>query len=375
MGFVRILCRRVLPPFVLAIAIFVGWIFSKPMNMGVLFSTMIPVMQGHLPPTIFGHGRMAGTPPVPPDMIAQPRPAGELFLTLPGGKMMPQSGLGMCCRASAYDDVLVRRTVTWYLLLGGRHIDGAHLYLNHRAVGQGIRDAMERGVRREEIFVTTKLFPTTYGYNSTLSTVPTFLDELGLSYVDLVLMHAPISALSRECRRAGMSSQQCLRGTWLALSELRERGVMRNVGVSNFEVSHLKEMQAFSEDGGLAPIAVNQFQWNVFSSPGAQAIYDHCVESGIAITAYYSLGSSFQRAEVEAVETLREIAAKHDQPISAIMLRWSLQKGVAVIPGSGNPEHMKQNLNAYSFTLDEADMEMIDELRHDAKAQKLYRVA
>ena len=99
------------------------------MKLGYLFATVIPLMQKKLPPTIVGHGKMSGgTPPVPDDMKPQQRPSNERFLDLPGGDhRMPMNGIGMCCRYSAYDDVLVRRTILWYLLLGGRHIDGAHL--------------------------------------------------------------------------------------------------------------------------------------------------------------------------------------------------------------------------------------------------------
>ena len=113
------------------------------------------------------------------------RPDNEMFLDLPGGFKMPQEGLGMCCRATAYDDVLVYRSVLWYLLLGGRHIDGAHLYLNHKAIGEALAEAIRRGVKREEIFVTTKIFPTQFGYESSLEMVNKYVEELGLDYIDL----------------------------------------------------------------------------------------------------------------------------------------------------------------------------------------------
>ena len=83
-------------------------------------------------------------------------------------------------------DVLVYRTVLWYLLLGGRHIDGADLYLNHKAIGKAIREAMNRGVSREEIFMTTKTFPTEFGRDSVMEILPQYLEDLGLDYIDLV---------------------------------------------------------------------------------------------------------------------------------------------------------------------------------------------
>ena len=98
---------------------------------------------------------------------------------------MPAQGLGMCCRASAYDEETVRRTVLWYLLLGGRHIDTADLYLNHRGVGKGIKEAISRGIPRSEIFVTTKFPARFFGFKTSQNSVNRYLEELGLEYVDL----------------------------------------------------------------------------------------------------------------------------------------------------------------------------------------------
>mmetsp|Transcript_30585 Transcript_30585/g.61976 ORF Transcript_30585/g.61976 Transcript_30585/m.61976 type:complete len:392 (-) Transcript_30585:57-1232(-) len=367
MGFVRILFGRVIPIIVVAAAIFVGWLSTAPLAWGKFFATVMPLTAGRLPPTIVGHGRMEGTPPVPDDMMPQPRPLNEMFQTLPGGYKMPMCGLGMCCRYSAYDDVLVRRTVLWYLLLGGRHIDGAHLYLNHKAIGLGIRDAISRGVPREEVFLTTKIFPSHYGYNKVLETVPTYLEELGLDYIDMVLMHAPKMPLIRnDCTKAGLSDTECRQETWRALSELREKGVMRNIGVSNFAMGHMKEI----EELGLAPIADHQFQWNTFSPPEIQKTFDYCRQKNITVTAYYSLGGSLQHAQAATVDTLEQLAAKYDKSVAQLMLRWSMQKGAVVIPGTGNPDHMKENLEVYAFQISPLDMEAIDELKNTEAASK-----
>ena len=105
---------------------------------------------------------------------------------------MPQIGLGMCCRPTAYDHVLVERSILWFLLMGGRLIDGAHVYLNHRAIGRGIKEAVKRGVPREEVFVTTKIAPTHFGYNTTKNLVPTFLEELdATNHFDIALLDCP----------------------------------------------------------------------------------------------------------------------------------------------------------------------------------------
>jgi diketogulonate reductase-like aldo/keto reductase len=369
----RVFWSRILPVMVIASALFIGWLARHELPEGLFFATIIPLTKGKLPPSIFGHGRMVGTIPVPPDLKPSPRPENEMFLELPGGYLMPQNGLGMCCRPTAYDDELVRRTVLWYLLSGGRLIDGAHLYLNHKAIGEGIRNAMSRGIPREEIFVTTKIFPRHFGYNTTKETVPTYLDELGLDYIDLVLMHAPktLAYMTTECSKLGLTQQECRAETWKGLSELRQEGIVRNVGVSNFAVKHLEDIEALN----LAPIAVNQFQYNPWAPDHIVETFEYCQKHNIAVTAYYSLAGAFQYSTAETVETLHDLAAKHNKSVAQIMLRWALQINAAVIPGTGNPKHMRENLDVYSFSLSEEDMSAIDRLRTDESAKKFFYMA
>ena len=111
------------------LAWFAEWILTAPIPEGRLFATLIPVANGRLPPTMFGGWKYSPVPPVPDDLKPSPRPGGEMFLSLPGGKM-PANGLGLCCRASAYDDESVTRSVMWYLLKGGRHLDTAQASWN-----------------------------------------------------------------------------------------------------------------------------------------------------------------------------------------------------------------------------------------------------
>jgi len=363
-----ILLSRVL----ILLALCVGWLNRGPTWEARFFATLIPVAKGYLPPTLVGHGWMRGTPPVPDDMHPEPRPKGELFLKLPGGARMPQNGLGMCCRPTAYDDVLVERSVLWYLLMGGRHIDGAHLYLNHEAIGKGIRQAMERGVPRSEIFLTTKIWPNFYGRNSTKEVVPTFLKELGVDYIDMILMHAPapigsFNGLSKECNKAGLSNTECRQETFAALSELRKEGLVRNVGVSNFITRQIKELQ---EIKGAAPIANNQIQFNPWLSDEWMETAEYCRESKIAITGYNSLGGFLEHKKTHTIEVLTTLAEKYQKTVAQIMLRWALQKGTTVIPGTGNPKYMRENLSIYGFKLSKEDVQAIDELRTAEEMKK-----
>ena len=122
MGVLHFLVTRLLTVTVVFLAMTVGWLAQSHLPLGRLFATIVPLFKGIMPPSVVGHGKMKGTPTVPDDLQPQPRPTGELFLDLPDSNdKMPAAGLGMCCRPTAYDDVLVRRTITWYLLQGGTH--------------------------------------------------------------------------------------------------------------------------------------------------------------------------------------------------------------------------------------------------------------
>ena len=322
-------------------------------------------MKGIPPPAIFGHGKMKGTPPVPDDLSPQPRPNDEMFLTLPGtGDQMPQNGLGMCCRPTAYDHELVYRTVLWYLLLGGRHIDGAQIYLNNKAVGRAVREAIRRGVPRSEIFITTKISPTHYGYESAIKVVKSELEDLGLEYIDLFLLHFPTFApmIGSPCSKEGKSASQCRIETWNALSELRAQGLIRNVGVSNFVQKHIQELEELTD---VAPVANNQIHFNPFVPEEVHETVKYCNERNITITAYFPLGGSWQRDLVE--KKLSGLSNELGKSVTQIMLRWSIQSGCAIIPGTGNPDHMKENLDVYDIQLSDDVIRQIDELKYDAK--------
>lgn len=242
-------------------------------------------------------------------------------------------------------------------------------YLNHRAIGLGIKDAMARGVPREEIFVTTKLFPSFFGYDKAKSTVPKFLEELDLDYVDLVLMHGPGAMpplIQSSCTRNGTSPSDCRKETWTALSELREQGIMRNVGVSDFAVKHTEDLAGLG-----APIANNQFQFNPMVPDTQHRAYEYCQRNNITVTAYYSLAGTFEKSKTETLELFNRLKAKYGgRSVSQILLRWAIQMKAAVIPGTGNPDHMRENLDVYNFEISPEDMDALNELKHEEEVAK-----
>jgi diketogulonate reductase-like aldo/keto reductase len=310
------------------------------------------------------------TPEVPADLKAVARPANEMFFKLAGGDQMPASGLGLCCRPTAYHQESVKHTVLWYLLQGGRLLDTAQLYFNHRAVGEGVNEAIARGVPRSEIFITTKIPPYLFGANSTTTWVSRMLKELNVSYVDLVLLHAPrpweaMAGLWAEER--DFSNYECKTGpscreaTWRALGAARQRGLIKNLGVSNFGMQHFEE---FKKSGALkvAPIAVNQLVYNPWVPEWEKDIVRYCLENNIVMTGYFSLGGAHSTGSTLAWADIADIAKQHKKSTAQILFRWSLQHGVAVIPGTGKPKHMKDNIQLYDFSLSEAEVAKIDKL-------------
>jgi alcohol dehydrogenase (NADP+) len=400
---------------VAVVGAFVGWVSTTWLPEGFVFASIIPLTAGMPPPPLWGPWETPLTPAVPDWLKPQPRPSGEMFLTLPGGGQMPANGLGMCCRPSAYDEETVRRSVLWYLLQGGRHIDTAQLNLNHKPIGAAITQAIERGVPRAEIWVTTKLHERFYdrGEETILGMVQEWLKELQVEYLDLALLHRPkpmIPLFVHKCT----NWTQCTASAWRALAKAKTKGYVRNIGVSNFDIDQLKEVQAL----GAAPIAVNQFMLNPFSPAWAFDIASFCKENGIAgvyphththahthahthththththICSYGFGGAggddehegahsqkvlstvilhrkstsslTFANVEQKAVseEVVQGIAFNNSISPAQVLLRWALQKGYSVIPGSGNPEHQKENLAIYSVTLTGEEMTKIDMLR------------
>lgn len=282
---------------------------------------------------------------------------------------MPANGLGMCCRPLAYDPESVYRQVLWYLLQGGRLIDTAQLYLNHRPIGQGIREAIARGVPRKEIFVTTKVNPKFYGESETASLIPRFLEELGLEYLDLVLLHAPktmIPIFPGAPASSGSTFAEKRASAWKGLSAMHAKGLVKDIGVSNFNKRQLEEIKALN----LAPIANNQFHFNPWVPEHMRETFEYCRANDISITAWASFqGTMFQHTQAFTTQVLKDMSSVHGKTVAQVLLRWAMQKGAGVIPGTGNPKHMKENLAVYDFELTADDMKKIDALASDPGAK------
>lgn len=308
------------------------------------------------------------TPPVPANLKPQARPKNEMFVELPGtGDKMPANGLGTCCRPSAYDHETMRRSALHFLLNGGRHIDTAQLYLNHKAIGEAIGEAILRGVPRSEIWVTTKLHERFYdrGEEVILGMVQEWMQELKVEYLDLVLLHQamPLLPIGHSCGNWSV----CREDAWRVLAKAKEKGWIKNIGVSNFNVQQLKELPVLEQ----APIAANQIAMNPFAPDWVHDVADYCKSKSIAIMAWAPLsGTTMQTKQAldhDIVEEVAENYKGHKPPTTAqVILRWALQKGFAIIPGSGNPQHQIENLEIYDFQLTSEEMDRIEHLQGHA---------
>ena len=369
MKLLRRLCLYPCALVVALIASLIGFCSQAHIPEGRMFATLIPLANGYLPATIVGHAwwdARTPTPRVPADLRPAARPDGEMSVPLLGtGDSFPMLGLGLCCRATAYDFHSVSRSVLWYLLKGGRHLDAAYLYMNNEAIGHAIAMAAARGVPRSELFVTSKLGPRFYSGDEPEVEVRTMLRQLGLKYLDLVLLHHPegFGPFGR-CRNG--TAVECRANAWTKLSALRDQGLIRNLGVSNFQVAQIEPLEKL----GLAPVTVNQIQYNPWAPDWQQAVVDYCQSKGIVVTAWSPFqGTMMQHASMFTVESLQEVARARQKTVAQVVLRWALQKGVVAIPGTSNPAHMEENLAVHSFELSAEEMAVIDGVRSDPKAK------
>ncbi len=228
-----------------------------------------------------------------------------------------------------------RNAVKWALEYGYRHVDTARIYGNEKDVGLGLR---ESGVPREEVFITTKLWNSDHGYEPALLACQESLSRLGLSYVDLYLIHWP------EPRTRGE--------TWKAMVKLHNDGKCRAIGVSNYTIRHLKELLGGSD---VVP-AVNQVEFHPFLFQ--KGLLDFCRASKIQLEAY----SPLTRAERLNHTKVLAIAAGHKRSPAQVLIRWSLQHGLVAIPKSIRRERILENSRVFDFSLTGEEMETLNSL-------------
>ncbi|KAI5117837.1 hypothetical protein M0805_005166 [Coniferiporia weirii] len=251
------------------------------------------------------------------------------------GHLMPIIGLGV------FENDSCLPACEAALKCGYRHIDTAEYYKNEADVGRAVR---ESGVPRENVFVTTKIYHPMHGHDATMRVVDESLAKFDLSYIDLYLIHSPLSGKEKRLE------------TYRALLARRDAGDIKSVGVSNYGVHHLEEIR----EAGLETPSVNQIELHPFCQQ--RNIVNYCGEHGIVVQAYCPLvRGDFSNA------VLQEVSKNTGRSPAQVLIRWSLQRAFIPLPKSASPERVVSNFDVFDFALCDADMMKLDAL-HQGKA-------
>lgn len=261
---------------------------------------------------------------------------------LKNGVQIPAIGFGTW---QTPDGTTAIKAVECAVRAGYRHIDTGAVYGNEKSVGEGI---VRSGISREEIFVTSKVWNTERGYDTTLRAFDKTLADLGLDYLDLYLIHWPATVHRFD------DWQRINADTWRAMEKLYREGKIRAIGVSNFLPHHLEALL----NGATVQPMVNQIEFH----PGfmQQECVAFCRSNGILVEAWSPLGTGRMLDN----ETLKTIAARYGKSVAQICIRWTLQHGVLPLPKSITPDRIRENLAVSGFVISVADMQVIDRMAY-----------
>ncbi|WP_247997595.1 aldo/keto reductase [Brucella tritici] len=249
------------------------------------------------------------------------------------GNHIPQLGYGVW---QVGNDEAVA-AVSEALKAGYRHIDTAAIYGNEEGVGDAIKSS---GIERGDIFLTTKLWNSEQGYESTLKAFDTSLKKLGTDYVDLYLIHWP------------MPSKDLFMETWRAFLKLKEEGRAKSIGVSNFRTADLERI---IKESGVTPV-LNQIELHPQFQQDELRLFHS--KHNIATEAWSPLG----QGKILEDATLKTIAEKHGKSVAQVILRWHIETGNIVIPKSVTPARIKENFDIFDFHLNGTDHDAITKL-------------
>lgn len=251
-------------------------------------------------------------------------------LTLNDGNTIPQFGFGTYMIEG---DVETEKVCSEALSLGYRHIDTAHAYQNERGVGEAVRKS---GIPREDVWVTSKLWPSEYGEGVTSEAIDKMLDRLGTGYIDLLLLHQQFGDYM---------------GAWKDMERAVKDGRVRSIGLSNFESDPLEQVL------GAAEIKPSVLQVECHPYYPQRELRKRIAPYGTVIECWYPLGHGDKGLLGDP--TIVALAEKYGKSPAQIILRWDIQEGNIVIPKTLNTEHMAQNIDVFDFELTEGDMESI----------------
>ncbi|MCR4670818.1 MAG: aldo/keto reductase [Saccharofermentans sp.] len=264
------------------------------------------------------------------------------YLTLSNGIKVPQLALGTWL----IDDDKASDAVKSALAIGYRHIDTAQAYANERGVGEGIRNS---GLKREDIFVTTKVAAEHKDYKTALEGIDGSLKAMGLDYIDMMIIHSPQPWV--EVNQSDNRYQEGNLEAWRALTDAYKAGKLRAIGVSNF----LKEdIENIWNNADIKPM-VNQVLCHISNTP--LELIGYCQDKGIVMEAY----SPVAHGEALRIPAIAKMAEKYNVSIPQLCIRYDIQLGMIVLPKTANPDHMKSNADV-DFVISDDDMEILKNL-------------
>lgn len=264
--------------------------------------------------------------------------SGQTGILLNNGLSMPVLGLGTW----TMDDHTAEDSVYFALKNGYRLIDTARYYGNEKGVGNAVRRAIKDGiVKREEIFITTKILPCRNASEAE-NEINKSLASLGLDYVDLMLIHQP-----------GYNDEE----SYKALEKAVKSGKVKSIGISNYYTP--EDFERINSIAEITPSVVQNENHIYYQNT---ELKDYLKRYGVVIESWYPFGGRGHVREVLSDRTIREIATKHDKSPAQIILRWQIQASYVTIPGSKNPKHIIENISVFDFELSRSEMEQINRL-------------
>lgn len=263
-------------------------------------------------------------------------------VTLNSGYEMPIIGLG----TGTQNDEETANSVYYALEDGYRLIDTAQYYGNERGVGEGLKRAIDDGiVTREEVFITTKIMPGSY--NNAYNSIDESLERLGVDYIDLLLIHQP-----------GSNDE----AVYKAMEQGVYDGKVKSIGISNYYTK--EEIDEVLSYATIVPAVIQNENHIYYQNTDLQ---EYVSKYGIIIESWYPFGGRGHTSENFNNEVIRDIATKYNKTSAQIILRWQLQAGYIVIPGSSNPDHILENYSIFDFSLNEEDVKNIADINKNQR--------
>lgn len=264
------------------------------------------------------------------------------MVQLNNGILMPQFGLGTFFQPS---DSVCEQSCLTALKAGYRHIDTAHAYNDETGVGRAVK---ESGIPREEIWITSKLWPTEYGEGKTLKAIDEMLGGLQLDYIDLLYVHQPVGDFI---------------GAWKDMEKAVTMGKVRALGISNFDASD-EVFDKIMRESVVKP-AVLQMECHPYAQ--RLTMREKAKRYGIYVTSWFPLGGAMSKGALLKDPVIVAIAEAHGKTSAQVILRWHIQEGLSVIPGSSNPSHIEENIQIFDFELTDEEMERIRALNKEER--------